>query len=150
MTDWSLSDFSSGFSITRLTDCDRLISSDTSQVCDALQMPLQPIGHTFLTAELHVLVVASDVQLIAVSRSAAACGTSQALASMVNFFSGSVRSKLVTSSLIRPHPASIAPTTTPTPRCRYQNSLSISDLETLDRHCSIAAGRADPQTTRCS
>src|ERR1041384_4013716 len=102
---------SSGFSFIRSTCCDRLMSSDISQESlVVLQVPVQPIGHAAITAELHTDWFAlhdTDFSLpSAVNRMLAfAVSTFQLLASIVNFLSGNVRSKLVTSELISPQPA---------------------------------------------
>src|SRR4051794_38099561 len=107
MTGSSLIDLSSGFSITRSTFCDRLTSSDSSQVLGGagLHTPEQPMAQACRTAELHTV---SDEHDSARTLSASACFTFQPLASIVNFLSGSVRSKLVTSELIRPQPPELA------------------------------------------
>src|SRR5262245_45388627 len=102
MTGSSLIDLRSGDSITRFTDCIRLTSSDRSQVLAALQLPEQPVMHTWLTAELHTAGL--ELQDRVVNRSASDWFTFQPLASIVNFFSGSMRSKLVTSELMSPQP----------------------------------------------
>src|SRR5258707_892082 len=84
--------------VTRSTDCFRLTSSDRSQVLGvlALQVPVQPAMQTELTA-LHIEGFAWHGCVV--NRSASVCCTSQPLASIVNFLSGNVRSKLVTSEL---------------------------------------------------
>src|ERR1700759_2867073 len=114
MTGSSLIDLSSGFSGTRSTFCDRLASIDRSQVLGVavLHAPEQPIGQASWTAELHIV---SDEHDCARTLSASACFTFQPLASIVNFLSGSVRSKLVTSELIRPQPPELATAPSPSP-----------------------------------
>src|ERR1043165_2956905 len=110
MTGSSLIDLSSGFSMRRLTGCERLMSSESSQVLDAPHEPEQPMVQTCWTAVLQndgfdaeqerIRYVSPGVEL-----------SYQPPMSIVNFLSGSVRSKLVTSELINPQPPRA-----PTPR----------------------------------
>src|ERR1044071_1007900 len=102
---------SSGFSFTRSIGCDRLMSNAISQrFVPVLQEPEQPIGHAAVTTELHTdgfELHASPMSLPSGENRLppVLVSTFQLLASIVKRLSGSVRSKSVTSELIRPQPA---------------------------------------------
>src|SRR5215467_10219715 len=109
MTGSSLIDLSSGCSITRSTGFRALLSSDSSQVLLAPHWPEQPIAHTDCTTLLqNVGFDAEHGRMRYVFM--AFVSTCQRPVSIVNFLSGRLRAKLVTSELIRPQPTSMAPT----------------------------------------
>src|SRR5262245_6928176 len=117
---------SSGFSFIRSTCCDRLMSSDISHASAVvLHVPVQPLGHAAVTAELHTDWFAlhdTGLSLPSVVNRmlALAVSTFQLPASIVNFLSGNVRSKLVTSELISPQPAAALRHRTATARRRVR------------------------------
>src|ERR1044071_6963497 len=128
---------SSGFSFIRSTCCDRLMSSDISQEsANVLHEPVQPLEHAAITAELHTDWFALHETLFNlpsdVNRTLAlAVSTFQLPASIVNFLSGNVRSKLVTSVLISPQPAAALRHRTATARRKVRYIIRTSRLSRI-------------------